>query len=329
MADAKLNLADCPILEFPDKGRLLIVPPGPGKQDLPTMDLSAIRSYWPGLSILPVGLASSVEHILDAVVKARPNRSSGRDTVHFLDHGAQVSVNARWWLDEPEAGQTSSPERGASRIRTAVIPSFGPNAAIPISLVNYLAQHSIFLKAIDGSQPEGANPPGPSSLQEIPAAQPKAFVAALAAAMGLSYSTGVSISFPYCGMQIPAVTNLITTRAGRSILVDFGSFYGDTITAIEHSGLRVVSIRSGEPCRSIIEKLLTAAGLSYQTDPSFSVPSTRAAYGVHFCIPGFLVNRASSRGQLLSLAPLAPAVVQWFTSRGLDIVQIATQGMHS
>jgi hypothetical protein len=165
--------------------------------------------------------------------------------------------------------------------------------------------------------------------QKIQAGQPKAFVAALAAAMGLSYSTGVSISFPYCGMQIPAVTNLITTQAGRSILVDFGDFYGDAISAIEHSGLPVVSIRGEEPRRSITKKILTAAGLSYQTNPTFAAPSRQGAYGVTVSVPGFLVNQASSRHQLLSLVPLSPTLVQWFAFRGLGIVQLFTQGMHS
>jgi hypothetical protein len=330
MADAKLNLANCPVLEFPDRRRTLIVPPTPGKRYLSDGDLSAIRSFWPCLSILPVAADSPVGHILDALVKLQPDWSSGPNTVQFLDRGVRVSVHARWWLDLPEPAGARNPEKALSRTRLGVLPPCGPNAAIPSSLVDYLALHGILLKTTDGPLPEMAEPVGLATpLQEIQPGQPEAFVAALATAMGLSYSTGVSISFPYCGMQIPAVTNLITTQTGRSILVDFGDFYGDAISAIEQSGLPVVCIRGEEPRRNITEKILTAAGLSYQADPTFAAPSRQGAYGVTVSVPGFLVNQASSRHQLLSLVPLAPTLVQWFAFRGLDIVQIFTQGMHS
>jgi hypothetical protein len=319
--DAKLDLAKYPILETPDHQRTLILPSTLGSQEMSDLDLPTIQSFWPSLSVLTVAADAPVGHILDAYVSTMPGGSSGPDTVRFIDRGVKVSVSARWWLDTP----VTEADGGLAKARTGILPYGGPDAAIPGSLMAYLARHGILLKAVDGSTPEKEDPPASASLKQIPSTQPKAFVAGLTAALGLSYSTGVSISFPYCGLQIPAVTNLITTREGRSVLVDFGSFYGDAIASIERSGLQVLSIRAGEPRRRITEQILTTVGFHYKKNPTFTVPSIHAAYGVKFSVPGFLVTKGASKEQLLSLAPLDPALVQWFTYKGFDILYIVTQ----
>jgi hypothetical protein len=84
----------------------------------------------------------------------------------------------------------------------------------------------------------------------IDASKQEAFVAALSKALGYSYNPRVALSFKYAGSQVKTVTDLINGK-GLDAVVDFGTFYGDTKSAIEASGLKVLSIRPGDEALSI------------------------------------------------------------------------------
>ena len=61
----------------------------------------------------------------------------------------------------------------------------------------------------------------------------KSFVKGLITALGYHFAQNVSITFPYAGIQVKAVSNLISLKNGNVLLVDFGDFHGDAIQAIK------------------------------------------------------------------------------------------------
>jgi len=61
--------------------------------------------------------------------------------------------------------------------------------------------------------------------------------------MGYNYAQNVAITFPYAGIQIKALSNLVSTGDGKSLLVDFGDLYGDAIIAIKKTGLDIIQIK--------------------------------------------------------------------------------------
>ncbi|MDO9110132.1 MAG: LysM domain-containing protein, partial [Desulfatirhabdiaceae bacterium] len=100
------------------------------------------------------------------------------------------------------------------------------------------------------NSPLDAEPPrSPSPSSENPATGGHVFVhgkqqlvETLLRILGVSYTQKAEMSFPYAGIQISSHANWIRSGKGKPVLVDFGSFYGDAVQALEKSGFIVVQI---------------------------------------------------------------------------------------
>jgi hypothetical protein len=320
MEDFELDLSRFPVLELSDHSRALIVPPSSfSKFGISESDLAAIASFWKSIFPVAVDPNAPVEKIMEAFFKSKENKGSD-NAVSFSDNGVQVTVRARWWLNQTgEKNQINS----ANDRKLGFVSSIGPEAGNK-SILEYLSKHGIILREINYDEkimPDSANfsvllPP------VIPAAPPEALVTALMTVLSLPFSTGVPISFPYGGIQIPAISNLISTEEGRSILVDFGLFYGETIDALKKSGLDVVLITFQDTHYEMIRKLLTATRHSYEINPSFAGAQSPEAFGVEISIPGFLVSRGELKKILLSRVFLDPSLLRFLNEKGIDIAQI-------
>lgn len=311
-SDFQLHLARHPILEFPDRRRAVIAPPPGSGSGIREADLSAMKSFWESLSVLPVDPNAPVEQILDAYFNSTEKKATQPD-VSFSDNGVRVSVRARWWLNRPSGGTVG------------LIPLSGNPGGTPDALLGYLAKHGITLKEIQATPPTDASqkqPPPYSPGPAVHAETAKAFVSELLHAMDHSYAPNIPITFPYGGIQIPAVSNLISTRSGLSVLVDFGDLYGEAIDAIKTSGLNVIQIHHTDPHREIIQKLLDGLGQPYEIDPTFSTAGPSGDFGTHISIPGFLLSGENSPETLLALVPLDPQLVQYLRGLRLEIIQI-------
>lgn len=309
--DFQLHLARHPILELADRSRVVFAPPSESGSGIHDEELAAMKSFWESLSVLPMDPDAPIAQILEAYFASTQNKST-QTSVSFSDRGVQVSVYARWWLNRP-SGET-----------VGLTPLSEKADGTPDVLLAYLSKHGITLKEIQEStpaEPRDEQVPPKAPIKTIKAGNATAFVPALLHAMNHSYAPNIPITFPYGGIQIPAVSNLVSTRSGISMLVDFGDLYGEAISAIKSSGLNVIQIYHTDSHREIIQKILDALGQSYENDPTFSTSGPSGEFGTRISIPGFLLS-ASSPDTLLTLAPLDPQLIQYLRSRRLEIIQI-------
>ena len=104
------------------------------------------------------------------------------------------------------------------------------------AIARYLDQHHIVIKDILENE-AGAHASESSTASSTPFVLPdvvtlapisrKAFARDLIEALGNQYTKDIAVTFPYAGIQVQAVSNLVSTSSGREFLVDFGDLYGD------------------------------------------------------------------------------------------------------
>jgi hypothetical protein len=319
--DLKLDLSRFPVLELPDRSRALLVPPASTSgSSLSESDVAAMKSFWHSLSILPVDSNAPPEEILEAFFNSDNNKGAD-NRVSFSDNGVTVSIRARWWLKQPRDNNIGSPSPAAKVGLISSLDTDGGNTTI---ILNYLSRHGIVLKPIKDEEKQTPEQAKSSFLLPpvIPWTPPKTLVAALMTELGLPYSPDVPISFPYGGIQIPAISNLISLSDGRSLLVDFGSLYGEAIEAITETGLNVVCISPEQTLSETIRMLLTATGHSYEENPTFAAIKAPGDLGTYISIPGFLVSRPGIAKTLLSRVLLDPALIRFLNEREIKIVRI-------
>ncbi len=133
--------------------------------------------------------------------------------------------------------------------------------------------------------------------------------------LGISYTQNVEISFPYAGVQISARSNWIQSGKGKPLLVDFGSFYGDAVQALEKAGFIVIQLPDAGSVYEGVSKLLNALAVSYSMDTAIQVngrPPLR--------IPGILIERSGLASLILTDAVLNPEVIQFVQEKGFTII---------
>jgi hypothetical protein len=153
----------------------------------------------------------------------------------------------------------------------------------------------------------------------------RVFVNDFITAMGYQYSSNVGISFPYVGIQVKAVSNLITKSDGSPFLIDFGDLYGDALLAIKKSGLDIIQVKREDDFHVVIKKILNTLGLPYSNNPDFLTADRPADYNITLKIPGFLIAMAGESKMLLSLVPLHNGVIQFLTRKGVKVVLVGSQ----
>ncbi len=138
--------------------------------------------------------------------------------------------------------------------------------------------------------------------------------------LGISYTQNVEISFPYAGVQISARANWIQSDKGKPLLIDFGSFYGDAVHALEKAGFIVIQLPDADSVYDGVSKLLNALAVSYSMDTEIQMngrPPLR--------IPGILIERnalvpAGMASLILTDAVLNPEVIQVVREKGFTII---------
>ena len=133
--------------------------------------------------------------------------------------------------------------------------------------------------------------------------------------LGVSYTQNVEISFPYAGVQISARSNWIQSDKGKPLLIDFGSFYGDAVQALEKAGFIVIQLPDAGSVYEGVSKLLNVLAVSYSMDTEIQVngrPPLR--------IPGILIERSGLASLILTDAVLNPEVIQFVQEKGFTII---------
>ena len=312
--DFALDLSKFPVIECKNGTRMVL-----SGENINEADLNAIKSYWSNIKIVPVIPGASVEHVFDSVFKTF-EKNNFKKQLSFSDKGVEVEARGKWIVNRHliaggEAGHICVTLINTHRERT------------PDSIVRYLEQHNIIIKDIllgkKAAKQELAEPEKKNRIVDainILSSDSKTFVKDLMAAMGYEYTQDVSITFPYAGIQIETLSNLITTGDGHSLLVDFGNLYGDAFQAIEKTGFKIIQITDEDDKKNIISKILKAIGVSYINNPTFLAAKRPVIFNTSFTIPGFLISNNEAPKILLAMVPLHNGVVQLLQDRGIKVI---------
>jgi hypothetical protein len=133
--------------------------------------------------------------------------------------------------------------------------------------------------------------------------------------LGISYTQNVEMSFPYADIQISSHANWIESGKGKPVLVDFGSFYGDAIQALEKTGFVVIQILDTESIRQSIPRLLNAIGVSYAMDSELPMPDQQP-----LTVPGIWIQRDALPSLILTDADLDPHAIQAIRKRKVILI---------
>ena len=147
----------------------------------------------------------------------------------------------------------------------------------------------------------------------IPVYDLKQIVEVLMRLLSLSYTQNMAISFPYGGIQISSQCNRIESEHGRQILVDFGSFYGDAVHALEKVGFIVVQLQHTDDIRQGIPQLLNALGLSFSVNEELSIRNHKVR------IPGIILKKGD-RTIVITDSDLNDEMIQMVLDQGMVLL---------
>ena len=139
-------------------------------------------------------------------------------------------------------------------------------------------------------------------------------------ALGYSYSENISVTFPYAGMQVEAVSNLVTSGNGNDFLIDFGELYGDAAQEIQKTGLGMVHITRQDSLDDVTVNILGILDVTYAVDPLYTAAARPAEFNTILKIPGYLVSHPGEKDILLSAVPLHNRVLQFLNKRDVKVV---------
>ncbi len=316
-SDLELNLARNPVLEMSDGRRVMLS----GEQTLSPHDLKTVKTKWKTFSLVNIPSGAPVEDILNTVLSA-VNKGDRVSSLSFSAGGAQISIRAQWIIKG--AGTEMDPVRN-------ICISFieHPDQRTPTGIVRFLEHHGIKLKEVfRGSKsasyhrPAKAIPvPRQNPVKTVMASGRRSFVSDLLKAMDYAYTQNVTITFPYAGTEIKALSNLVNTPAGNPVFVDYGDLFGDAFLTIQKSGFNIIQINHTDTPRRITAKLASALGPDWFRNPAFLAAERPAQFNTEFVIQGYLTEkRADTAQMLLTFTSIDRALVNMLNERNIRII---------
>jgi len=313
--DFELDLSKFPVIEMENGKRVVFKREG---EEL-GVGTDVLKSRWKNVEIVNLPKDTSIEQMLGSVFSSQ-DKQIETNGLSFSDHGLNVTVRSQWVEAKP------ADEEGKIRhICITMIEDTRQRTPDPIA--RYLDWHGIVIRDVLKGKPvdETASPqePGTFVLPDVITLAPtdrKTFVADLIEALGYDYSRDISVTFPYAGIQITAVSNMVSMEDGHDFLVDFGELYGDAAREIQKTGLGMVQITRQDSLDEIIIKLLTSLGIDHSDDPLFTVAARPAEFNTVLKVPGYLVSRSGDRDVLLSAVPLHNRVLQFLNQREVKVI---------
>ena len=309
--DYQIDLSKFPILKLKDGTRMLVYRENKTRES----EIKTIKSFLKDINIIKISSGSTTENILDSVAATLDSHVSS-NRLSFADKGIFLEIRAGKILRK-----SSSENNQESHICITYLEH--PDNRTPESICRYLEQNNIIIKELfNGETVTGRHGPdrrpilSNKDITVINQQDNKIFVNDLLLAIGFKYTQNVSITFPYAGIQIEAVTNLITTKDGNPLFVDFEDLYGDAVTAITKTGFNIIQIKSSDTTIKIIHKLLTALDIAYTNNPTFLAAERPAPLNISLTIPGFLISNNGQSRMLLSVIPLHSEIIQFFKTAG-------------
>ena len=314
--DFELDLSQYPVLVMED-GRRIVFTTGDDKLGAHE---EVLRSRWKKLSIVPLEDASSTKQILDAVFRSENWQRNKEKELSLTDYGLSIAVRAQWISEKPADNE--------GKTRHICITMIDDNhQRTPELVTRYLDELGIIIKEVLQKNPasaKGGNVEEQAFVQpDVAALSPgdrKIYVKRLIEALGYTYSENISVTFPYAGIQVEAVSNLVTTGNGNDFLIDFGELYGDAAQEIEKTGLGMVHITREDTLDDITASILTALDITYAVDPLYTAAARPAEFNIILKIPGYLVHHPDEKDTLLSAVPLHNRILRFLNERDVRVV---------
>ena len=314
--DSELDLDRFPMMELKNGSRIIF----PDKATVKDEELKTIASDWPSAAIIPISQDDSYEHILDTVFQ-HGETTGLKNSLLFSEQGLVVKIRSRWIFDKPAAA-------GHPARHICVTPVDNPQERTPHTVVQYLGKKNIIIKespadSEEGLKQENGIPDSPAAtLVEIPVSGPQAFVAKCLEVLGYPYSQRSSITFPYAGIQIKAISNIILRTNNVPLLVDFGDFQGDAIPALKKTGFDIVQISVSDDMETVLHKILRALEVSFSENPIFYGAKRSKDHNISFTIPGIFLPDVNISKVLFLYAALPVEIQQFLTSQNITVVRM-------
>jgi hypothetical protein len=315
--DVELDLVRFPVIETKDGSRIIFV----DKADSMRPDFDFLKSFWKKSTIVEVEAHTPIDEILESIFKDTAKQLLG-NTLVFKVEGLEITVKAQWIQTNP-----SKTDDSLAYICITLIENDRQRTSGPI--VRYLDQHGIRIEEVMKGAGEASakkkadqKTAAPFMLPNVTTIAPtglKTFVFDLLDALGCSYQQNVSITFPYAGIHVQAVSTLVSTGKGRDFLIDFGELYGDAVQEIKKTGIGAIQLKEDEDANQIIEKILSELGGAYVANPTFSA-SKRTSYNTELKIYGYLLSPGDGADILISGAPLHNRVLQFLNEAGVKVI---------
>jgi hypothetical protein len=315
--DLQLDLNAFPVVEMED-GRHLILETWEGLPE--DLDM-AISAFWKDLAVVPADPRATHKVVLDRVYKALLGDKLEEEALRLLDpeSGIEIIVRGSWIF--PLSGTEKKGDYKCVTLLESTDEFTSP------SMAAYLAEADIqVVDILSGESKQESHLSQKEHrkkcrLLTIDGSAQEPFVTGFAKALGYAYEPAVAISFDYAGFQVETTANLVYGGKGLDLVVDFGTFYGETLSAVEAMGIQVLSIKPDERPIPIAKGILALAGIAYTEDPILLAANRQISEAPSVTIPGILISGVDESG-LLTEAPLHPQLFEFLGENGITLWQI-------
>lgn len=317
--DVPLDLSRTPVVELPGGMHLIFADEAEAK----TVSWDLLREYWPDTRRVEADRSSQPKALVTRVMEALPPEMQ-LERLSFSDKGLAVEVGGQWLLEMAESD--AAPPR---QVAVSLIDASSERTAPAIR--RYLEQRDILVRdylAEAGAPGSDPDPPSPAAARVSAAWVEKGIfsetVFEVLSAMGYPAKRKVKVSFPYAGLQIEAVSNLVSTEEGNPIFIDFGDLYGDAGEAIRKSGFEIIQLKGAEAdLEQALHRMLEGLRYETRTGPTFSAAERAAGRSTTLTVPGILAEK--DRGEerervLLSFVPLNGNITYFLQEMGIRVV---------
>jgi nucleoid-associated protein YgaU len=312
--DFELDLSRYPMIDLQNGSKVILST----QNRVMNVDLPLIQSYWENVKAVKVAEDASSQDILEAVFSAFSGEAA-TNQLAFEDNGVSIRVSAKWIRTEPSTN-------GSVPRHVCITPVTSAAEQTHAAIVRYLDQNDIIIKDILAGAPVTTQPPSARGLVQnadrIDGSSQKALLESFARFMGFHFSPNTSISFPYAGIQVQALSNLLSFGNGREILVDFGDLYGDALTAIRDTGLEILQINVDAGSMDIITRLMETAGLPFTASPVFYAANRSADFNTAITVNGILIPTDSGTNRLFVEAGMPGLIELFIRDQGIQVIRI-------
>ncbi|MDL2329004.1 hypothetical protein LJC71_04530 [Desulfosarcina sp. OttesenSCG-928-A07] len=317
----ELDLSRYPMIKMPSFPKVVLFADDQIDDQIMGMDIQTIQLDPAHLKVACISKTASAGDIVQAVLSIL---EASPPPLTLSINGVNIQVTAQWI--RAQALDNNQVVRHACM---TFIPT--PEQQTDPGMVRYLASQNVeiydILPGQEGILTSPIKPTLPgfrtAKTGKIDGHTQKAVIEAFSRLMGFCYSPAVSISFPYAGIQVQAVSSLISFGNGKQALIDFGDLYGDAVEAIQNAGLFILQIPPDAGPVFIFEKLLDIGGINHAVQPVFYAAGRSAEFNTAIEVQGILV--AAQTGNLFLftdkvLPEPVTALVQ--DGYGIPIIQI-------